>query len=74
MSRRGRALLTTSIGKGAADEVWPALQRDATEALARSGSGADAEAGLALRQLGAVERSFTLAVNLADMLLEQGTA
>ena len=74
MSRRGRALLATTIGKSQTDEVWDDLRRDATEALGRVGDGANAEPGVALGQVDAVERAFTLGSNLADMLLEQNTA
>lgn len=70
MSRRGKALLATSIGKELTDEAWPDLQREATEALGRMGSGTDADPGIALAQLESVERAFTVGANLADMLLQ----
>ena len=71
MSRRGKALLATRVGKGAADEAWPELRRDATVALAQSGSGADAEAAAAFAQLDDVERTFAMGSNIADMVLNE---
>lgn len=73
MSRRGRALLATRIGKELTNESWPDIQREATHALGRLGTGTDADPGIALAQVDAVERAFTVGANLADMMLQGST-
>lgn len=74
MSRRGRALLATRIGKEQADNIFPALRTQATDALRQRGDSTDANPGLAMAQMEQVGKTFDAGANLADMLLQTAEA
>lgn len=73
LSRWGRDLVASRIGRDATEELWPSLRQQAMEAATDRADGTLGDTLKARRQVQQVERAFVAGINAVHMRMESAS-